>query len=134
MFRRVFISGSDVRQCILKLLDIVSICLHSDEIKEKEECIGRKLTVAEIVEAIEFYNGDGCDHIISLKDVISDDVLLYDVDAIDEEEYDADEEVVKQQPKSSLSYYEWIDYMELEDNDGSYDAYLDYCRSQGVEP
>ena len=115
-------------------MDIVSICLDSDDIREKEEFTDRKLTVDEIVETIESNNGDGCDHIISLKDVISGNVFIYDEDGIDEEEYDADEEDAKQQPQSSLSYYEWIEFMELEDNDGSYDAYLDYCRSRGVEP
>lgn len=136
---RIFVSGSTIRACLLSLLDVVNGWVDSDTILEEEYEKGRQLSVEEIIEKIECSNGDGADYIMYIADTVSGKVMLCDDSCFQSEEYEADEyedseQEMAHQPQSSLSYYEWIEYMELEDNDAAYDGYLEYCRSIGVEP
>ena len=75
-FRRIFVSGSDMRICLIKLLDIVGLYSDPDSILEEEEEIGRKLTSDEILSKIEDQSGDGADFILCLKDDITGEILI----------------------------------------------------------
>lgn len=90
---KIFVEGSSLRVCLMKLLDIVKMYTTPDDILDEEEETGVKLTPADIISRIDEQNGDGCDFIMYLADDITGEVLISNEGMyFDGDEFYADDE------------------------------------------
>ena len=75
------VSGADVLDALKKMVDHMSLYIDSDQIEEEN------MSADDVIEEISYSNGDGCDFIHNITNLTTNEVLL-DEGAAEEEDWD----------------------------------------------
>ena len=81
------VSGLNLLEALKKLVDKMQLYVDSDLIEENG------WTAEDVIKQIDMSNGDGCDHIVVLKNLDTDEELITGFDEMEEtEDWDDDED------------------------------------------
>lgn len=68
--RKAKISGNDLLDALSKMVDKMALYFSSEDIEDEE------MTAQDVLDRIESENGDGCDYIVSLKNLTTGEQLI----------------------------------------------------------
>lgn len=92
------VSGRNLLAALKKLVDKMQLYVDSDLIEEEG------WTAEDVINQIDMSNGDGCDHIVILKNLDTDEVLITGFDDMEEmEDWDDDEDDIESSTEVTAS-------------------------------
>ena len=80
------VSGRDLLHALKKMVDRMRLYIDSDDIEDYG------WTAQQVIDNIQSSNGDGCDYIVILKDINTDEVYIEAFDEMETEDWDEDED------------------------------------------
>lgn len=80
------VSGRDLLHALKKMVDRMRLYIDSDAIEDYG------WTAEQVIDNIQSSNGDGCDYIVILKDINTDEVYIEAFDEMETEDWDEDED------------------------------------------